>query len=124
MKSTTPNNNIASASPEVRAFIYQQLTDLEGLLPQGSNVSIVVEDPNLLPKKEGKKSKLQKKRVVIQLDTSAGNLVVQNENLDVYKAIQGAKEELRGQLATLQNFLSPTDRDQEIEDIISNKLLH
>src|SRR5690606_27697574 len=112
-----------SASPEVRAFIYQQLTDLEGLLPQGANVSIVVEDPNLLPKK-GKKSKLQKKRVVIQLDTTVGNLVVQNENLDVYKAIQGAKEELRGQLSTLQNFLSPTDRDQEIEDIISNKLLH
>jgi len=123
MKSAITNNSIASASPEVRAFIYQQLTDLEGLLPQGANVSIVVEDPNLLPKK-GKKSKLQKKRVVIQLDTTVGNLVVQNENLDVYKAIQGAKEELRGQLSTLQNFLSPTDRDQEIEDIISNKLLH
>lgn len=126
----TSNNSIASASPEVRAFIYQQLTDLEDLLPVGSNVSILVEDPNLLPtsqkaqsKKKGKK-KAHKKRVIIQLDTTVGDLVVENENFDVYQAIRGAKEELRGQLTTLQSFLDPMDRDQKIEDIVSNKLLH
>ncbi len=126
----SPINNIASASPEVRAFIYQQLTDLEDLLPQGSNVSILVEDPNLLPAAQkvakSKKSnrKKQKKKVIIQLDTTVGNIVVENENFDVYQAISGAKEELRGQLTTLQNFLDPIDRDQKIEDIVSNKLLH
>ncbi len=47
-------NSQESTSPEIRAFIYQQLTDLEGLLPQNSNVSIIVEDPAII--KKNKKS--------------------------------------------------------------------
>jgi ribosomal subunit interface protein len=121
MKQTlSPNIN---TTPEVRAFIYQQLTDLEGLLPQGSNVNIVVEDPALLSK--AKKPKIFKKKVMIQLETEAGNIVVESEHKDVFKAISLAKETLRGQLTTLESFLGGAeDRDQKIEDILAHKILH
>lgn len=113
----------ANTTPEIRAFIYQQLTDLEGLLPQGSNVSIVIEDPAILNK--DKKKKHFKKKVMIQLETEAGNIVVESENFDVYKAIRLAKETLRGQLSTLQSFLMDADdRDQKIKDILDQKILH
>lgn len=118
----TPANN--NTSPEIRAFIYQQLTDLEGLLPKGSNVNIVVDDPATL-NKSLKKSKTYKKKVMIQLETEAGNLVVESEHKDVYKAIQIAKENLRAQLSALQSFLSDVDdRDQMIDDIITHKVIH
>lgn len=119
MKSTlnTPQNN---AAPEIRAFIYQQLTDLEGLLPQNSNVSIVVEDPAII-----KKSKKEfKKKILITLETEAGNLVVESEHVDVYKAIQVAKENLRSQLTALQSFIGGDERDQEINNIIEHRYLH
>lgn len=129
----TTSNSPENSTPEIRAFIYQQLSDLEGLMPQGSNVSIIVEDPAMLNKRSGKvnsdkknskKFKSKKKKVVIQLETAEGHLLVQSEHLDVYKAIQAAKENLRGQLSALQNFLNPDDRDQQINDIIDHKQLH
>lgn len=109
-----------NTTPEIRAFIYQQLTDLEGLLPQNSNVSIVVEDPAILKKSK----KAQEKKVMIQLETEAGNFVVESEHLDVYKAIQAAKENLRSQLSVLQAFTNGEDRDEKINNIIEHKYLH
>lgn len=111
-----------NTSPEIRAFIYQQLSDLEGLLPQNANVSIVVEDPGFL--KNEKTKKAHKKKVTIQMEAEVGNLVVESEHLDIYKAIQAAKENLRTQLSVLQAFMSPDDRDQQIEDIIAHKTIH
>lgn len=110
----------ANAAPEIRAFIYQQLTDLEGLLPQNSNIAIAVEDPGLLKKSK----KAQKKKVMMTLETEAGNLAVESEHLDVYKAIQAAKENLRSQLVALQSFIGSEDRDKEINDIIEHRYLH
>ncbi len=118
MKATM--NNLNNAAPEIRAFIYQQLADLEGLLPQHSNVSIVVEDPSILKKNK----KRQKMKVVINLETEAGNISAIGENLDVYKAIQAAKETLQSQLSALQSFISGDDRDQEINNIIGQRYLH
>jgi ribosome-associated translation inhibitor RaiA len=130
MKRTS--NSPEDSNPEIRAFIYQQLSDLEGLMPQGSNVSIVVEDPAMLKKakKIGSSKKLlkktppSKKKVVIQLETAEGNLLVESEHSDVYVAIQAAKENLRGQLFALQSFLNPDDRDKQISDIIEHRILH
>lgn len=117
-----------NSSPEIRAFIYQQLADLEGLLPQGSNVSIIVEDPSVikipLDLKMAKRAKSKKKKVIIQLETTEGNLLVESEHLDIYKAIQAAKENLRNQLSALQSFLNLEDRDKQINDIIDHTYLH
>lgn len=113
-------NSQQNTNPEIRAFIYQQLTDLEGLLPQNSNVSIVVEDLAVIKKTK----KAQKKKVMIQLETEAGNLVVESEHMDVYKAIQAAKENLRSQLATLQAFIGAEDRDEKIDGFINHRYLH
>jgi ribosome-associated translation inhibitor RaiA len=113
-------NSQQNTNPEVRAFIYQQLTDLEGLLPQNSNVSIVVEDPAVIKKTK----KAQKKKVMIQLETEVGNLVVESEHIDIYKAIQAAKENLRSQLSVLQAFTNAEDRTEQINNIIGHKYLH
>lgn len=134
MKATKPpEKKPEDSNPEIRAFIYQQLSDLESLMPQGSNVSIVVEDPTMLKIKSNqilgdrkflKKTKSFKKKVVIQIETAEGNLLVESEHHDVYTAIQAAKENLRGQLSALQSFLNPDDRDKQISDIIEQKMLH
>jgi ribosome-associated translation inhibitor RaiA len=118
MKSAIDNLN--NAAPEIRAFIYQQLTDLEGLLPQNSNVFIMVEDPSLLKKSKKK----QKMKVIINLETEVGNLAVTGENTNIYKAIQSAKESLKTQLSALQSFLVGEEREQEIHRIMEQRYLH
>jgi ribosome-associated translation inhibitor RaiA len=121
MKSTLENS-----SPEIRAFIYQQLSDLEALLPQGTAVSVVVEDPALSPTYKARPKKLSEKKVVMQLETAAGNLLVESENQDVYAAITKARDDLKVQLATLQSFLAEEniDRSNQIENILTHKYLH
>lgn len=108
--------------PEIRAYIYQQLTDLERLLPQGSAISITVEDKSLLDKNTKPNAP---KKVVIYLETSIGNLLAESKNKDVFKAIKVAKEHLKAQLSTLQGVLvRPEDRANEIENIIRHPYLH
>ncbi len=121
-----------NTSPEIRAFIYQQLTDLENLLPQGAALSITVEDKSLLPKAKTSKAKTKQlskkihtKKVVIYLETSVGNIFVESKNKDVFKAIQTAKEDLKNQLSTLQNILIRQDeRANSIETIMRHPYLH
>ncbi len=108
--------------PEIRAYIYQQLTDLEGLLPQGSAVSITVEDKSLLP---GQTKVASPKKVIIYLETSSGNLLAEAKHKDVFKAVKKAKEHLKLQLFTLQSALMRQDeRANEIENIIRHPYLH
>jgi len=113
-------NNIENQAPEIRAFIYQQLSDLEPLMPTGTAVSVLVEDPALADKT----LKDPAKKVVIQLETSAGNLVVESANKDVYAAIASAKNDLETQLSTLQNIWGGDERNDQIDDIIEHRYLH
>ncbi len=109
--------------PEIRAYIYQQLTDLEGLLPQGSAVSITVEDKSLLPGQI--KETVSPKKVIIYLETSVGNLLAEAKHKDVFKAVKKAKENLKAQLSTLQLALTRQDeRANQIENIIRHPYLH
>lgn len=107
-KAKTPD-----AAPEVRAFIYQELNDLDGLLPAGTALSVVVDD------------KANKNKVAIHLQSNIGNLYVESESKDVFKAIRKAKENLKDQLSALQSFLIETeDREMQIEHIINKDFLH
>lgn len=101
------------AAPEVRAFIYQELNDLDGLLPAGTALSVVIDD------------KSNKNRVAIHLQSTVGNLYVESESKDVFKAIRKAKDNLKDQLSVLQSILIETeDREMQIEHIINKDFLH
>lgn len=119
-------NSLEGSSPEVRAFIYQQLAELESLLPQGTAVSVVVEDPSVQSSRAQKVAAPSRKRVIMQLETAAGRFFVEGKNDDIYKAITKAKNDLKDQLTILQSFLadSNSSRSNHIENILSQKYLH
>lgn len=114
MKSIISNSQNKNTAPEVRAFIYQELNDLDGLLPEGTALSVVVDD-----KHKGKRNK-----VAIHLQSALGNLYVESESKDVFKAITQAKENLKSQLSVLQSFLIGDDRDIQVQNMINRHLLH
>ncbi len=113
MKSVISNKaNDKNTTPEVRAFIYQELNDLDGLLPEGTALSVVVDD----------KTKLNK--VAIHLQSTVGNLYVESEAKDVFKAIRKAKDDLKTQLSALQSFLAGDDRETLVQNAINKHYIH
>lgn len=111
---------IDKANPEVRAYIYQQLSDLEPLIPKGSAIAITVDE-----EKAATKSEKPKKYVSIILKTTMGDLVVKSTHKDIYKAINTAKTDLAGQLANLQYWIDENDeRKLQIDLMMNHKYLH
>jgi ribosome-associated translation inhibitor RaiA len=111
-KQTQVTKNMGS-TPEVRAFIYQQLNDLEHLLPVGSSVSVSV-----MPEK--------KSTFMAQIEVigPAGTLHSTAIHKDEYSAIVAAKHDLKSQLEFWFNVSADDDRDfvrSAILDAIKNK---
>lgn len=107
------------SSPEVRAFIYQQLSDLEEFLPQGSAVSV-----SILPEETKKLSFCAK----IEIMTPGGTLLSTAIHGDEYAAIVSAKRDIKSQLEFWFHLgeLEENDdsRERLIEAISEKRYLH
>ncbi len=105
-----------ASDPEVKAHIYQQLSEFEPYLLPGSHIAVLIKD-----KKEAKQSDT---RVIVTFSLSAegGQMYGKGAAADVYEAAKIAKNDILKQFDLIQNQLvSAHERDVEISQIVTNR---
>ncbi len=107
--------NMQNVNPEIRAYIYQQLADLEQLLPEGSEISIVINDND-------------KKNIEtdIKIATPFGEIHALEQSSDIYQSLTQAKANLLKQLGEMHRAASEQDIDADdiVQAIIDKRHLH
>jgi ribosome-associated translation inhibitor RaiA len=104
-----------TSDPEVKAHIYQQLTEFEPYLLPGSHIAVLIRDTKKQP------------GVVVTFSLSAegGQIHGKGKGADVYEAAKMAKEDILSQFDSIQNQLvSAQDREVEISQITNNPSGH
>ncbi len=93
--------SLQNVNPEIRAYIYQQLADLEVLLPEGSAISISIDNSD-------------KKMVetAIKIETPYGEISALEESVDIYECLNQAKENLVKQLGEIHRIASEQDESE------------
>ena len=109
--------NMHNVHPEVRAFIYQQMADLERFLPEGSNVSILIND-------DLQSRKLKKVSATIRIQTPYGDLRALGETGDIYHSLQEAKAVMLRQLGEMHRMSSEQDRTFDVAMDSTARKLH
>ncbi|MCX7978643.1 MAG: HPF/RaiA family ribosome-associated protein [Bdellovibrionaceae bacterium] len=123
---------LIETDPEVKSYIYQQLTEFEPFVSPHTVVAVVAKDPLRLAaqlESEGEpvdREALQKMyRIAIIL--REGPTRIQQEALaeDIYTAIRLAKEKLIKQLSAIQNeIMSHQERVEQINSALENIQIH
>ncbi len=105
-----------ASDPEVKAHIYQQLTEFEPYLLPGSHIAVLIKDK--------KKTKTDGQKVIVTFSLSAegGQMHGKGAAADVYEAAKIAKNDILNQFDSIQNQLvSALDREVEINEIVANR---
>lgn len=105
----------AQLEHEVKAHLYQQLAELEPMIPSGSGTEMSVKEYS---KKKNKFS------VSITLKTAYGNIEAKGNNQDVFVAMSQAKQNIIKELDKFYSMISyEDDRPDEVE-LLRNPWLH
>lgn len=100
---------------DIRAYILQQIAEVESVLPKGSQVSIFL--------KESKRGDRVKTKIVVS--TPEGEFTSQVTRKGVFASILGAKEDLVNQLAEGSPLgISEEERDVFVDAIVKGQYLH
>lgn len=104
--------NLENVSPEIRAYIYQQLAELEPHLPEGSAISILInENP-----KSGSHA------ATIKVETPFGEVKAIEEKHDIYESLSAAKENLVKQIDVVTRAMLENETESDVlVDAIRNK---
>jgi hypothetical protein len=97
------NNDVFQAfepENEVKAFIYQQVQDLESLMKDLGSLAVYIE------KEDGQgESPYEKFAVTYVLAPESVNLQIRSESSDIFEACRAGKEEAQRKLNSLINFM-------------------
>jgi ribosomal subunit interface protein len=99
---------------ELKAYIYQQLMDIQPYLVTNSQVAVTVSLKN--------KNSKKKKQFLVTLNAKIenGEMAAEGQDGDVYQAFGKAKELMMLQLAELQNSLmDPAERELEVQTALA-----
>lgn len=108
-----------ASDPEVKAHIYQQLSEFEPYLLPGSHIAVLIKDK----KKNG--DKMAGVVVTFSLSAEGGQIHGKGAGADVYEAAKIAKNDILKQFDSIQNQLvSAHDREVEINEIMTNPTGH
>ncbi len=101
---------------EVRAYVYQQLAEVENFLPQGSTLAV-----SLKPNKKG-----DKVRTIIEVMIPGSRVRGQASSASVFDSIVEAKEDLLDCLYDQADEAAANFdvRDLEVEAVSKRQLLH
>ncbi|OQW50432.1 MAG: hypothetical protein A4S09_01165 [Proteobacteria bacterium SG_bin7] len=112
-----------ASDPEVKAHIYQQLTEFEPYLLPGSHIAVLIKDRKAVSSnKTGKKAGVV---VTFSLSAEGGQIHGKGAAADVYEAAKIAKNDILKQFDSIQNQLVSTqDREVEINEIMTNPTGH
>ncbi len=114
MKNESKHIKLDKTTPEVRAYIYQQLNDIEHMIPKGSAIAVSVDE-----------DKTHQKTVSIILKTVIGDVVVSSQSTNIFAAIQAAKDDLEVQLSDISSIIDEDDvRSMALDQLLKNKYLH
>jgi ribosome-associated translation inhibitor RaiA len=124
---------------ELKAYIYQQLVDIQPFLVADSQVAVMVhqvpaeQDETLKnsdqtpPQKKSKKAARAQDFVVTLIATTEdGRLESEGQALDIYEAFSKAKNQMQIQLEEWQNAqMDPLDREVAIQSVLNgSQLIH
>lgn len=127
-----PAVRLIEDSPEVKAYIYQQISEFEPFVTPETVVAVISRDPRKLAiqlETEGKDidpSKLRKMhRMAIVLREGETHIQAEGLSEDIFEAIRIAKDKLLKRLAEIQDtVISQQDRQEQINFALQNPQLH
>ncbi|MBX3040016.1 MAG: hypothetical protein KF789_04830 [Bdellovibrionaceae bacterium] len=126
------NTDLLETDPEVKSYIYQQLSEFEPFVSPETVVAVVSRDPRKLMlqfEAEGRETTRDElaKLFRIAIVLKEGDTQIQEEGLheNLFEAIRLAKESLIKKLEMIQDsVISNQDRMAQINDALQNHQLH
>lgn len=127
-----PTIQLIEKNPEVKAYIYQQISEFEPFVTPQTVIAVVARDPKKLAlqyEAEGKsfsKKDLKKLyRIAIVIQESGTSVEAEGVHQNIYEAIKMAKDELLTKLIVIQDsIVSHQERLTEINHYLQNPVLH
>jgi len=119
-------------NPEVKSFIYQQISEFEPFVTPQTIIAVLARDPKKLAlqyetdgKDFDKKSLKQLYRIAIVLKENDASVEAEGVHKDIFEAIKMAKDELMKKLLAIQDsVVSQQDRLMEINHFLQHPILH
>ncbi|WP_295900661.1 hypothetical protein [uncultured Bdellovibrio sp.] len=127
-----PTIQLIEQNPEVKSFIYQQISEFEPFVTPQTVVAVVARDPKKLALqyetdgKEFTREGLKKLyRIAIVLNESGTTVEAEGVHEDIFEAIKAAKDNLLTKLVAIQDsVISQQDRIIEINHYLQHPVLH
>ncbi len=119
-------------SPEVKSYIYQQISEFEPYITPETVVEVVSKDPTKLTlqyETEGKDFDLDDLRshfrISISLNEGGAKINAEGVDKDIFAAIRAAKNMLLKKLQAIQdNVVSQQEHNLAIHQALQNNLIH
>lgn len=127
-----PTIQLIEQNPEVKSFIYQQISEFEPFVTPQTIVAVLARDPKKLAiqyetdGKEFTREGLKKLyRIAIVLNESGATVEAEGVHEDIFEAIKAAKDNLLRKLVEIQDsVVSQQDRIIEINHYLQHPVLH
>lgn len=105
---------------EAKAFIYQQVQELEDEVKDLGSLSVFVEKEETIDTEDNRVLE-NKYAVTFVIDPENLNLKVRAESQNIFSACISAKNVAKSKLLQLKNAGSQEERAQHIEEVLDNK---
>lgn len=127
-----PTIDLIEDSPEVKSYIYQQISEFEPYVTQQTVITVIAKDPEKLAlqyEADGKNVDLEDLkshfRIAIRLSEGDARISAEGVDKDIFAAIRSAKELLLKKLVDIQdNIVSQKERNIAIHHALQNTTLH
>lgn len=127
-----PNTEVIENNPDVKSFVYQQISEFDHFVTPQTVVTVVARDPNKLAiqyETEGKdftnESLAKLHRIAIILTEGETRIEAEGVSENIFEAIILAKDSLMEKLIEIQeSVVSHQDRIVEINHYLQNRGLH
>ncbi|MBK9324173.1 MAG: hypothetical protein IPM97_14705 [Bdellovibrionaceae bacterium] len=119
-------------SPEVKSYIYQQISEFEPYITPDTVVEVISKDPTKLAlqyESEGKDFDIDDLRshfrISISLTEGGAKIIAEGVDKDIFTAIRVAKNSLLQKLQEIQdNVVSQQEHNMAIHQALQNNLIH
>jgi ribosome-associated translation inhibitor RaiA len=119
-------------TPEVKSYIYQQISEFEPFITPETVVSVISKDPRkLIRKYEAEEIEfdletlMNQYRISISLKEGEAKLVAEGMDQDIFTAIRLAKENLMQKLMKIQDsVVTQQERNMAVYNALQNTMIH
>ena len=121
---TVPQSNTSyEMDPELKAYIYQHLMDLQPYLVNNAQIAVLVQRPTQLDKESLSAEHEPEYLVTLTATLDEGKMEAEGYDDDIYQAFIKAKDQMIHHLAEVQNLMmDPAEREVEVRAALSGAL--